>query len=103
MSNITRATRFEIAKILGERASQIEKGSPIFIKPDPNDTIESIARQELIQGRIPFKIKRYLPDGTYTTIHVSSLVFTERWITHQWKIIEDLRNNNAIFMRSISQ
>jgi DNA-directed RNA polymerase subunit K/omega len=57
-------TKYEKARILGERANQIENGSPIFIKILP-DVIDSylIALEEYKQKKIPFIIQRPLPHG----------------------------------------
>ncbi len=95
-----RATRFEIAKILGERATQIEKGSPIFVDMCPYDTVETISRRELLEGRIPFSIQRLLPDGSTLKIAVSDLVFSAQWRNAQWGLIERLRHNNKKLLDS---
>ena len=51
-------TKFERAKILGQRAKQINKGSPIFVKVTPNIIDgHTIALMELQQKKIPFIIK----------------------------------------------
>lgn len=57
-------TKYEIARIIGERAQQIESGSAIFVNVD--DTIidsYTIAHQEFLEKKIPFIIKRPLPNG----------------------------------------
>ena len=67
-------TKFERAKILGQRAKQINNGSPIFVKVTPN-IIEghTIALMELKQKKIPFIIKRPLPNGSNEYWKVSDL------------------------------
>jgi DNA-directed RNA polymerase I, II, and III subunit RPABC2 len=58
-------TKYEYTRILGVRASQIENGSPLFI--DVSDTlIDSylIACEELHQKKLPFIVKRPLPNGS---------------------------------------
>ena len=67
-------TKFERAKILGQRAKQINNGSPIFVKVTPN-IIEghTIALMELQQKKIPFIIKRPLPNGSNEYWKVSDL------------------------------
>ena len=57
-------TKYEIARILGERAAQIESGSEIFTEIDDN-LIDSyaIAHKEFLDKKIPFIIKRPLPNG----------------------------------------
>jgi DNA-directed RNA polymerase I, II, and III subunit RPABC2 len=57
-------TKFEKARILGQRSKQIESGSKPFIRV-PENVIDSyiIAELELQQKRIPFIIRRPLPNG----------------------------------------
>lgn len=61
-------TKYERTKILCLRSQQIMENSPVLI--NINDmklplTPYNIAREELKQKRIPFKVKRNLPDNTY--------------------------------------
>jgi len=57
-------TRYERARILGERARQINAGAKTFIEVEPT-MIDGylIALKELEQKRIPFIIQRPLPHG----------------------------------------
>tara|TARA_B100001142_G_scaffold120164_1_gene122155 strand:+ start:87 stop:581 length:495 start_codon:yes stop_codon:yes gene_type:complete len=57
-------TRYEKAKILGLRSSQINSGADVFIEVPPGiiDGI-TIANMELEAKKIPFIIRRPLPDG----------------------------------------
>lgn len=57
-------TKFEKARILGERARQLEQGATPFVQITPDD-IDSylIATKELEEKVIPFIIKRPLPNG----------------------------------------
>lgn len=57
-------TRYEKAKILGVRAKQINNGSNIFIEANKN-IIDGhlLAHMELEQKKIPFIIRRPLPNG----------------------------------------
>ena len=61
---IPHLTKYERARILGQRAKQIETGATPFIKV-PENVIDGylIAVMELKQGRIPFIIRRPLPNG----------------------------------------
>jgi DNA-directed RNA polymerase I, II, and III subunit RPABC2 len=58
-------TKFERARIIGQRASQINSGSMSFIKNIPANIIDGylIAEMELEQKTIPFIIRRPLPNG----------------------------------------
>ena len=67
-------TKFERAKILGQRAKQINHGSPIFVKVTPNIIDgHTIALMELQQKKIPFIIKRPMPNGSSEYWKVSDL------------------------------
>ena len=57
-------SRYEKARILGERAEQINSGAQSFIELDPT-MIDGylIALKELDQKKIPFIIQRPLPNG----------------------------------------
>jgi DNA-directed RNA polymerase I, II, and III subunit RPABC2 len=57
-------TKFEKARILGERARQLEQGATPFVQITPDD-IDSylIACKELEEKVVPFIIKRPLPNG----------------------------------------
>ena len=58
-------TKYERARVLGTRALQISHNAPIMVElrgeTDPLD----IARKELQQGKVPFIIRRFLPDGSF--------------------------------------
>ena len=59
-------TNFEKTKIIGLRANQLSKGSSPFISVPKHITdVRDIARLELEQKRLPFIIKRPLPNGTF--------------------------------------
>lgn len=57
-------TKYERARVLGQRAKQINSGASIFVKV-PEDVLDGylIAELELIEKRIPFIIRRPLPNG----------------------------------------
>ena len=57
-------SRYERARILGERAKQINEGAQSFIEVDES-IIDGylIAEKELEQKKIPFIIQRPLPNG----------------------------------------
>lgn len=59
-------TVYERTKIIGLRANQISRGAVPFITVPPQVTdVKEIARLELEQKRLPFIIKRPLPNGTF--------------------------------------
>ena len=57
-------TKYEKARVLGQRAKQINSGATVFVKV-PEKVIDGylIAELELIEKRIPFIIRRPLPNG----------------------------------------
>lgn len=71
-------TKYERARIIGARALQISKNSPIFVELD--GTIDDpilIAEKELKAHKIPFIIRRYLPDGSYEEWKLNELEIPE--------------------------
>lgn len=77
-----RLTDFEVARIIGIRAVQIQVGAPLFIDPGEVRDPISIAERELSSGALPLSIKRSLPGGVFQLIPV-------RWLMEAGK--EDLR------------
>lgn len=69
-------TKYEKARILGARALQISKNAPILVEVEPGtwDPLK-IAEKELQERKIPFKIRRYLPDGTFEDWRIDELIF----------------------------
>lgn len=68
-------TMYERTKILGFRASQLAKGAPPYIDvPDYMSSSYDIARAELDAKRLPFIVKRPLPDGTFEYWRLADLI-----------------------------
>ena len=67
-------TKYEKTRILGVRTKQINEGAPIFVEIDPT-IIDGyiIAEKELIEGKIPFIIRRPIPNGGSEYWKVSDL------------------------------
>ena len=56
--------KYEKTKILSERAQQLANGSTSFLKnPEVYSNVQEIAMQELLQKKIPFIIRRPVPNG----------------------------------------
>jgi DNA-directed RNA polymerase I, II, and III subunit RPABC2 len=57
-------TKYERARVLGQRAKQINSGSKVFVKV-PENIIDGhlIAEIELREKRIPFILRRPIPGG----------------------------------------
>ena len=71
-------TKYEIARILGLRAKQINNGSEPFVNI-PNNIIDGsiIAEMELKQNKIPFIIRRPIPNGGSEYWKISDLELLE--------------------------
>lgn len=72
-------TKYERARILGTRALQISMNAPVMVQLDEGETDPlEIAMKELRAGKIPFTVRRYLPDGSYEDWSVEELILTDR-------------------------
>jgi DNA-directed RNA polymerase I, II, and III subunit RPABC2 len=68
-------TNFERTKIIGLRANQISRGSvPFIVVPKHVTDVRDIARLELEQKRLPYIIKRPLPNGTFEYWRLADLL-----------------------------
>jgi DNA-directed RNA polymerase I, II, and III subunit RPABC2 len=68
-------TVFERTKIIGLRANQLSKGAAALIAVPKHITdVRDIARLELDQKRLPYLVKRPLPNGTFEYWRLSDLM-----------------------------
>ncbi|KAM7472157.1 hypothetical protein LguiA_010340 [Lonicera macranthoides] len=67
-------TKYERARILGTRALQISMNAPVMVELEGETDPLEIALKELRQGKIPFTIRRYLPDGSFEDWGVDELI-----------------------------
>ena len=68
-------TQFEKTRILGFRTNQIAQGArPLIAVPEYVRSPLEIARLELEQRRLPFIVKRPMPDGTFEYWRLSDLL-----------------------------
>merc|ERR1719391_1250131 len=58
-------TKYEKARVLGTRALQIAMCAPLMVELDGEIDPLIIAMKELKARKIPFIIRRYLPDGSF--------------------------------------
>lgn len=68
-------TKYELVRILGDRAKQISLNAKIMIKDITITNPIDIAIEELKAGVLPLKIRRHLPDGSYEEWKLSELEF----------------------------
>ena len=68
-------TQYEKTKVLGFRTNQLSLGArPYIAIPDHVSDLKEIARLELEARRLPFIIKRPMPDGTFEKWRLSDLL-----------------------------
>ena len=69
-------TKFERAKILGERAIQISNGAKAMVEVE-NGVWDPmiIAEKELREKKINYVVRRYLPNGDYEYWDLNELIF----------------------------
>ena len=69
-------TMFEKAKLLGFRANQLAQGSQTFLEKRPEHVVDvlEIARLELEERRLPYILKRPMPDGSFEYVRLSDLL-----------------------------
>merc|ERR1711998_265845 len=58
-------TKFERARVLGLRALQISNGGSIYVKLEGEVDPLQIALKEYREKKIPFKLRRYSPNGNF--------------------------------------
>ena len=67
-------TKFEFARIMEIRVTQIEYGSPILVDYTKDMTTLEIAIKELMNKKLNFTIRRYMfGSGTVEEFHVNEL------------------------------
>ncbi|KAK9823471.1 hypothetical protein WJX72_002971 [[Myrmecia] bisecta] len=71
-------TKYERARILGTRALQISMNAPVMVELNGETDPLDIAVKELREKKIPFTVRRYLPDGSYEDWSVEELIITDR-------------------------
>ncbi|KAK9867465.1 hypothetical protein WJX84_001692 [Apatococcus fuscideae] len=71
-------TKYEKARVLGTRALQISMNAPIMVELSGETDPLKIAEKELREKKIPFTIRRYLPDKSYEDWSIADLEIQER-------------------------
>lgn len=70
---LPRMTKYEKAHIIGVRASQLSAGATPFIDIENETNPLTIATKELYEKKIPFIVRRKLPDQTYEDWKIEEL------------------------------
>ena len=66
-------TKYERARVLGTRALQISKNAPLMVDDGGESDPYRLAELELDAKKIPFIVRRYLPDASFEDWKVSEL------------------------------
>jgi len=63
-------TKYEFNQIIGLRTMHLSRGAPIFLNKKPDDIrissnmeLRKIATEELLEGKLPYIVKRVMPNG----------------------------------------
>ena len=73
-------TKYERTRIIGTRALQLTKNAPALVELDNEDSDPiAIAERELVSKKLPFVIRRFLPNGNYEDWRVSELTILDRY------------------------
>jgi DNA-directed RNA polymerase I, II, and III subunit RPABC2 len=68
-------TKYERTRIIGQRANELSLGARAYIQvPEHVTDVREIARLELDQKRLPYIVKRPLPNGEYEYWRLSDLM-----------------------------
>ena len=70
-----RLSKYEKTKIIGIRISQLSNGNKPYISDTEDLDYEEIAYQELNNRKLPFLIKRMLPNGTYEYWKIKDMIY----------------------------
>lgn len=66
-------TKYEKARIIGIRATQLSNGAVPQVSIDSDDVLK-IAESEFKAMVIPFMVRRYLPDGTHEDWRLQDMI-----------------------------
>mmetsp|Transcript_21272 Transcript_21272/g.29800 ORF Transcript_21272/g.29800 Transcript_21272/m.29800 type:complete len:111 (-) Transcript_21272:2525-2857(-) len=66
-------TKFEKARVIGIRATEISNGAPVNVPLEGETDPIQIALKEFRENKIPYKLRRYYPDGIYVEYRLSEL------------------------------
>ncbi|KAJ6417717.1 hypothetical protein OIU84_001154 [Salix udensis] len=79
MSHQSLMLKKDVLEYLGTRALQISMNAPVMVELEGETDPLEIAMKELRERKIPFTIRRYLPDGSYEDWGVDELIVEDSW------------------------
>ncbi len=71
-----RMSKFEKAYVLGVRAQQLSMNAPPLVDIEYETDPLKIAMKELREGRLPFILRRWLPDNSYEEWNVKEMIIS---------------------------
>ena len=74
MHTSRRMTKYEYARVKGVRMEQLQRGSIPFVPYQSTDTAATLFRREFVQGLLPLKVERKLPDGRSVYLRIRDFV-----------------------------
>lgn len=101
-----RLTKFEIAKSIGLRIEQLSMGAKTKLQYDANDTPDSMAWKELLEGRMPYVIERTnVETNEKIYIPISEITLTTEQRANAIRVIErlhkDFINRNSFIFSNV--
>mmetsp|Transcript_32343 Transcript_32343/g.63208 ORF Transcript_32343/g.63208 Transcript_32343/m.63208 type:complete len:142 (-) Transcript_32343:11-436(-) len=78
-------TKYERARIIGTRALQISMNAPVMVDVGKDTDPMKIAMLELAARKIPFIIRRTLPNGTSEDWAVNELIIEHHALSDRYK------------------
>ena len=67
-------SKYEKPGLIGYRAQQIATGAEVYVQTYPDDNPVKIAERELKENKLPYFLKRKLPDGTFVSVKLDQLL-----------------------------
>lgn len=72
---IPRLTKYERTRIIGVRKEQIAKGAAPMVDISEMKTLDEIVEKELLERKLPLKIRRPLPNGKVEIWSLKELIY----------------------------
>jgi DNA-directed RNA polymerase I, II, and III subunit RPABC2 len=72
-------TIYELDQLMGQRTMHLSRGAPPFVdigedfKIQRNMELRSIVKKEILEGKLPYIVRRPLPNGKYEDWRVADL------------------------------
>lgn len=76
-TTLNRMTIYEKAHIIGVRATQLSDDAPPLVDIGSMTDCIQIAQKELIERKLPFIVRRRLPDGSFEDWSIDELLIPE--------------------------